>query len=232
MDFGQISSNANMVSGQLHVHHIQPSLAFPSTIPTKPAAMETRNRYELRGLLHSILIKNQALDETLNEIMLLLIMMFGPDVESPDKNLSQRSGKRFIMAKYLTTLHGPSSIAWTSADSGIGSMQSPPDLEIPYLTTPESDVVGHVEPVHSSRSGRRDMIYPPPPSGGSALINSADTIPTSTNSFHNEIKTARDYHLYGNAVPQADGLFHCPWEGDETCSHRPEKLKCNYEYVK
>jgi hypothetical protein len=42
-------------------------------------------------------------------------------------------------------------------------------------------------------------------------------------------ETARDHYLYKNAYPQADGLFHCPWEGQATCNHKPEKLKCNYE---
>ncbi|OHW93527.1 hypothetical protein CSPAE12_07767 [Colletotrichum incanum] len=32
-----------------------------------------------------------------------------------------------------------------------------------------------------------------------------------------------------NATPQADGLFHCPWEGESSCNHKPEKLKCNYD---
>ncbi|KAI6715141.1 hypothetical protein JHW43_002378 [Diplocarpon mali] len=44
--------------------------------------------------------------------------------------------------------------------------------------------------------------------------------------------TARDHHLYHNVTPHADGLYHCPWENDTTanCQHKPEKLKCNYEY--
>lgn len=44
--------------------------------------------------------------------------------------------------------------------------------------------------------------------------------------------TARDHHLYHNVTPQADGLYHCPWEKDPSsnCQHKPEKLKCNYEY--
>jgi hypothetical protein len=44
--------------------------------------------------------------------------------------------------------------------------------------------------------------------------------------------TARDHALYHNVTPQADGLYHCPWEKEPTsnCQHKPEKLKCNYEY--
>ncbi|KAJ4403749.1 hypothetical protein N0V85_005020 [Neurospora sp. IMI 360204] len=42
-------------------------------------------------------------------------------------------------------------------------------------------------------------------------------------------ESARDHYLYKNALPQADGLFHCPWEGETNCNHKPEKLKCNYD---
>lgn len=42
-------------------------------------------------------------------------------------------------------------------------------------------------------------------------------------------ETARDHPLYKSACPSADGLYHCPWEGESSCNHKPEKLKCNYE---
>lgn len=41
--------------------------------------------------------------------------------------------------------------------------------------------------------------------------------------------SARDHELYKNATPGPDGLFHCPWEGQASCNHKAEKLKCNYE---
>ncbi|KAF3770183.1 hypothetical protein M406DRAFT_335903 [Cryphonectria parasitica EP155] len=44
-----------------------------------------------------------------------------------------------------------------------------------------------------------------------------------------EGENARDHPLYRTALPQADGLYHCPWEGQTGCCHRPEKLKCNYD---
>jgi hypothetical protein len=39
-------------------------------------------------------------------------------------------------------------------------------------------------------------------------------------------------HPLFNATPKADGLYHCPFENDPTvnCTHKPQKLKCNYEY--
>jgi hypothetical protein len=43
--------------------------------------------------------------------------------------------------------------------------------------------------------------------------------------------TAREHPLYQKAVIGSDGLYHCPWESkDPPCNHKPEKLKCNYEY--
>lgn len=41
----------------------------------------------------------------------------------------------------------------------------------------------------------------------------------------------RDDALYKNVTRGPDGLFHCPWENKKECNHKPEKLKCNYEYV-
>lgn len=43
-----------------------------------------------------------------------------------------------------------------------------------------------------------------------------------------EKQSARDHPLY-DAFPQADGLFHCPWESKATCSHPPVKSKADYE---
>lgn len=51
----------------------------------------------------------------------------------------------------------------------------------------------------------------------------------STRRQSSEGESARDHPLYKNAFPQADGLFHCPWEGQASCNHKPEKLKCNYD---
>ena len=39
---------------------------------------------------------------------------------------------------------------------------------------------------------------------------------------------ARSHPLY-QAQPKEDGLYHCPFEGEEGCNHKPENLKCNYQ---
>lgn len=42
---------------------------------------------------------------------------------------------------------------------------------------------------------------------------------------------ARDHPYYHSAVLGPDRLYHCPWESmNPPCNHKPEKLKCNYEY--
>ncbi len=41
-------------------------------------------------------------------------------------------------------------------------------------------------------------------------------------------RNARENPLY-KAVPQEDGLYHCPFAVSDGCSKSPEKLKCNYE---
>lgn len=48
-------------------------------------------------------------------------------------------------------------------------------------------------------------------------------MPESENTF-------RDHPLYQNVAPKGDGLYHCPWEGQEDCQHKPVKLKSEYRY--
>ncbi|KAL8872069.1 MAG: hypothetical protein Q9174_002238 [Haloplaca sp. 1 TL-2023] len=40
--------------------------------------------------------------------------------------------------------------------------------------------------------------------------------------------TAREHPLY-RVGPKEDGLYHCPFAGSQDCTHKAEKLKCNYE---
>ncbi|KAI9802676.1 MAG: hypothetical protein M1825_002698 [Sarcosagium campestre] len=43
-----------------------------------------------------------------------------------------------------------------------------------------------------------------------------------------DIAYARDNQLY-RVGPSTDGLYHCPYEGEEGCEHKPNKLKCTYD---
>ncbi|CAK7220424.1 hypothetical protein SBRCBS47491_004184 [Sporothrix bragantina] len=66
--------------------------------------------------------------------------------------------------------------------------------------------------------------------GSSSSSNTATAATIQQNRSNSEGgESARDHPLYKSAVCQADGFYHCPWEGDENCNHKPEKLKCNYD---
>lgn len=41
-------------------------------------------------------------------------------------------------------------------------------------------------------------------------------------------KVARRHPLY-HAIPEKDGLYHCPREGEVGCNHKATNLKCNYD---
>jgi hypothetical protein len=66
-----------------------------------------------------------------------------------------------------------------------------------------------------------------------AMMRSEDSAPMqalgSRRPSNNDGESARDHPYYKMAAPAADGLYHCPFEGDPSCNHKPEKLKCNYD---
>jgi hypothetical protein len=38
--------------------------------------------------------------------------------------------------------------------------------------------------------------------------------------------------LYTDAAQGDDGLWHCPWEGEGYCGHKPSVLRADFEYVR
>ena len=58
-----------------------------------------------------------------------------------------------------------------------------------------------------------------PPSQSSAAQNPSEGV---------EGKLARTHSLY-QAQPKEEDFYHCPNEGQPGCTHKPTKLKCNYE---
>ncbi|KAI9873161.1 MAG: hypothetical protein M1830_000758 [Pleopsidium flavum] len=40
---------------------------------------------------------------------------------------------------------------------------------------------------------------------------------------------ASEFEELYHAVPQDDGLYHCPYEGQHNCAHKPAENMCNYE---
>ncbi|EME87329.1 uncharacterized protein MYCFIDRAFT_212839 [Pseudocercospora fijiensis CIRAD86] len=54
--------------------------------------------------------------------------------------------------------------------------------------------------------------------------------PCSAASMTSESEEGRHRNdpLYSRG-PESDGLYHCPFESDPNCQHKPTKLKCNYD---
>jgi hypothetical protein len=135
------------------------------------------------------------------------------------------------------TLKGTSS--WYTP-IGIGK---PPTFNVPHFTPPASVTSSSSYNTYAlserTKLNTFSRFQPTPPASiaSSSLSNfkSIHTQPTSgaghfTGRSSLEIDNiARDHPLYQNATPKADGLYHCPWEGKDSCQHKPEKLKCNYE---
>ncbi len=81
--------------------------------------------------------------------------------------------------------------------------------------------VESVTEVGSTRAGATDVPE-------SASVASPSNMIVASSGEESDIKQARS-HLFYQAAPQADGLYHCPYVTSDNCSHRPTKLKCNYE---
>ena len=70
---------------------------------------------------------------------------------------------------------------------------------------------------------------PYPMSCGSPVVaGPVDFFPYRRSSSDGDNTSARNNELY-QIGPKKDGLYHCPFETSDGCTHKPEKLKCNYE---
>ncbi|KAI9166659.1 hypothetical protein HJFPF1_02773 [Paramyrothecium foliicola] len=159
-------------------------------------------------------------------------MQLGPDVSLPD-NSSPGSWECFSSSISRTSSPATIDEAWLSAPL---SPHSSPEIQCQsprYVGNEHFDTFEFASHDVNLNSADRKPTAIPDELSIKALpqLEEALTLPPSfTSRRHgNEGESARDHALYKNAVPQADGLFHCPWEGQPSCNHKPEKLKCNYD---
>ncbi|KAL2111785.1 hypothetical protein VUR80DRAFT_9347 [Thermomyces stellatus] len=159
----------------------------------------------------------------------------GLDVTSvpfPDLNMHvDPTHMQFNPDTSLTATSSPQS-PWTASFT---PPQSPPDADEAWYqpslgSSPESPPsdYGVPQPYMGQDMGLTGL------AGGdlsavSMTRENSYTVPQTSRRSRSEGETARDHALYKNATPQADGLYHCPWEGTPECHHKPEKLKCNYD---
>jgi hypothetical protein len=109
----------------------------------------------------------------------------------------------------------PLLLATREVDTIRGSLEptfdSPPD-EVPRSADPTLPFLDQTNP--SSLDGNASG-FVLPPAFGKRRTSGPDS--------------ARDHFLYKRVIPGEDGFFHCPWEGQDCCNHKREKLKCNAE---
>jgi hypothetical protein len=159
-------------------------------------------------------------------------MQLGPDVGLPD-NSSPGSWECFSSSISRTSSPATIDEAWLSAPLSPHSSpeiqcQSPRyvcgDLELHEFVSYQSDAFS---------VDRKVTLLSEDLTAGKPMSELEDALslppPFTTRRQGNEGESARDHELYKNVTVQADGLFHCPWEGTANCNHKPEKLKCNYE---
>ncbi|KAH8673557.1 hypothetical protein BX600DRAFT_433179 [Xylariales sp. PMI_506] len=130
------------------------------------------------------------------------------------------------------------SASWSSCLSPVGSRISSPGIpdeswsSVPIGTPSQGSESSNVMGLHSPSLSHHQGsgLVGPESLYGAELPESSLMSSTFTRRSSGEGESsARDHPLYKNAMPKADGLFHCPWEGHASCNHKPEKLKCNYD---
>jgi hypothetical protein len=42
-------------------------------------------------------------------------------------------------------------------------------------------------------------------------------------------ESIESHPVYATAAPKEDGLWHCPWEGEDCCKHEPSVLRSDFE---
>ncbi|RDA92845.1 hypothetical protein CP533_2882 [Ophiocordyceps camponoti-saundersi (nom. inval.)] len=129
-------------------------------------------------------------------------------------------------------LDNSSPSSWDCFSSSISRTSSPATIDDTWLSAPMSP---HSSPdlKCQSSSAERKMAIKSEDGNGPCIAHLDDPLSLSQTLVArrqgSDGESARDHVLYKNAAPRADGLFHCPWEGQANCNHKPEKLKCNYD---
>ncbi|CAH0016494.1 unnamed protein product, partial [Clonostachys rhizophaga] len=136
-------------------------------------------------------------------------MQFGPDASLPDNS-------------------SPGS--WNSFSSSISRTSSPATIDEAWLQSAHRPLSPHSSPELPCQSPSIGIKNEMPEDLVAAIPSLGDNLglPAAFGP-RRDGETARNHELYKNATPKEDGLYHCPWEGETCCNHRPEKLKCNYD---
>ncbi|EQL03065.1 zinc finger domain-containing protein [Ophiocordyceps sinensis CO18] len=121
--------------------------------------------------------------------------------------------------------------SWDCFSSSISRTSSPATIDDTWLSAPLSPHSSPDLKCQSPSPERKLSMIPEDRNGlaGSQLDDSGLSQALAARRQAVDGESARDHALYKNATINVDGLFHCPWEGQPNCNHKPEKLKCNYD---
>ncbi|CAM1505444.1 Fc.00g110810.m01.CDS01 [Cosmosporella sp. VM-42] len=160
-------------------------------------------------------------------------MQLGPDVNLADNS---PPGSWDCFSSSISRSSSPATIdeLWLSTQSPNSSpelqCQSPRYVLLNYRETSSSDSYQ----VDSISLDRKIPVMSEDLNGnGISQLDETITLPPAYTGLRRTVsegESARDHDLYKKAAPShEDGLYHCPWEGQASCNHKPEKLKCNYD---
>lgn len=166
-----------------------------------------------------------------------LDMAMGPDgLPSPPTEMHVVPAHIPLDPETGLACHSPSA-SWASLSTPESHLSSPaaspPGAWLPeplMASPPRSDNASPM--LHGQKFPGQDLVINDLSGSMMTVVNddfSGLPPPFSTRRSSNEGESARDHPLYKDAKPGPDGLFHCPWEGQANCTHKAEKLKCNYE---
>ena len=143
----------------------------------------------------------QSLD-TVEEFGFSPLSVDGPSISYTSSSLDEQyDPARFVP---ITIASLPSSNVYFSTIKAVQAFQRPALSNLVAWPTCDSMVCPSVMSTYGdARIPRR-------------MSNESEHIPAR----HNEL-----YQI----GPMEDGLYHCPFETKDGCTHKPEKLKCNYE---
>lgn len=133
----------------------------------------------------------------------------------PRLETSRRPASYFTAERTFShaSAHSSNSRASVVSPAPIQPLHSQSFVETSFEAQPLSNL-GFVEDNTQTNSPSEEL-----------LMEDAEELKSLEEEHH---KVARSHPLYSKE-PDADGMYHCPSEGENGCNHKPTTLKCNYE---
>jgi hypothetical protein len=188
------------------------------------------NKVTAAGMQSQILAEMPYTDNYMNDDAYFATFIHDPEMASNDSSAMFNNNFMSTMQPLVEDSWQITSSQMRSPSASSSSEGSSPPMDYSQIVTDvPTSVVRSLKKTGPRQSKvNSDLARNTRPFG--VLENPEEFVKYTTGRAMESDNHARDHELYHNAAPHADGLYHCPWEGQDCCQHRPEKLKCNYEY--